>query len=121
MITELTPGVLVTVATVRIPLEPVAPERVVAGTPFEGAVPLDERHGREFGVWEITAGVSRATEEEELFIVLSGRGTLEFEHIPWANGPTPPIDLLPGSVVRLTEGMRTVWTVHETLRKVYFI
>lgn len=31
----------------------------------------------------------------------------------------PSIEVRAGSVVRLTEGMRTLWTVHETLRKVY--
>ena len=31
----------------------------------------------------------------------------------------PPIDIAAGSVVRLTAGMHTTWTVHETLRKVY--
>ena len=121
MITELTPGVLITALALHVPLDPVAPDRVVSGHPFEGSIPLDERHGREFGVWEITPGVSTATEDEEIFIVLSGRATIAFEHVPWASGPTPPIELAPGSVVRLTEGMRTVWTVHETLRKIYFV
>jgi uncharacterized cupin superfamily protein len=37
-----------------------------------------------------------------------------FEH-PHAS----PIILAPGSVVRLTAGMRTIWTVRQTLRKVY--
>ncbi len=31
----------------------------------------------------------------------------------------PPIEIGPGSVVRLVDGMHTTWTVHETLRKVY--
>jgi uncharacterized cupin superfamily protein len=29
------------------------------------------------------------------------------------------MDLAPGSVARLTAGERTVWTVTETIRKVY--
>jgi uncharacterized cupin superfamily protein len=29
------------------------------------------------------------------------------------------VELAPGSVVRLTAGMRTTWTVRETLRKIY--
>jgi uncharacterized cupin superfamily protein len=32
-----------------------------------------------------------------------------------------PIDLGPGSVVRLSAGMATEWLVRETLRKVYLV
>jgi len=45
--------------------------------------------------------------------VLSGRATLTFE----TSGET--LQLTPGIVVRLREGERTTWTVHETIRKVY--
>ena len=47
---------------------------------------------------------------------------LAHEPLPSAQvraGALPPIDIGPGSVVRLAEGMRTVWVVRETLRKVY--
>ena len=33
--------------------------------------------------------------------------------------PAPTVELRPGSVVRLRAGQRTVWTVRQTLRKVY--
>jgi uncharacterized cupin superfamily protein len=68
----------------------------------------------EHGIWEITPGVVTDVEADELFVVLSGRATIAFE-----DGPT--LDVGPGDVCRLREGQRTVWTVHETLRKVYAI
>ncbi len=71
--------------------------------------------GAEVGVWEITPGVVSDIEEEEIFIVLSGRATVAF-----ANGQDP-IEVRAGSVVRLAAGMSTTWTVHETVRKVYVI
>ena len=39
--------------------------------------------------------------------------------VEFADPALPAIELRPGSVVRLEEGMRTIWTVRETLRKVY--
>ena len=56
----------------------------------------------------------RDVEADEVFVVLAGDATVEFE-----DPALPPIELRPGSIVRLDEGMRTVWTVRETLRKVY--
>ena len=49
-----------------------------------------------------------------MFVVVSGRATIEFE-----DGAS--IDVGPGDVCVLEEGARTVWTVHETLRKAYQI
>ncbi|HET8896428.1 MAG TPA: cupin domain-containing protein, partial [Protaetiibacter sp.] len=69
--------------------------------------------GAEVGVWEITPGVASDVEEHEVFVVLSGRATITFD------GRLEPIAVRAGSVVRLEAGMRTTWTVHETLRKVY--
>jgi uncharacterized cupin superfamily protein len=46
--------------------------------------------------------------------VLAGSATVSF-----VEPDLPPVELAPGSVVRLTAGMRTTWIVRETLRKVY--
>ena len=64
------------------------------------------------GLWEIEPGTAHDTEVDEVFVVLSGRGTVAFE-----DGTT--VDLVPGVAVRLHAGDRTTWTVTETLRKVY--
>ena len=61
----------------------------------------------------MTPGTATDVEADEVFVVLSGRATLTFE----ADGET--IELGPGVVVRLREGERTTWTVHETIRKIY--
>ena len=57
-------------------------------------------------------GVDHDTEADEVFVVLAGRGTVEFE-----DGEV--VTLAPGVAVRLRAGERTTWTVTETLRKVY--
>ena len=114
--TRLTSGVAATAAHLSVPYEPVPPGQVAAGTPMTRHVDLDEASGRTIGVWEHTPGVSRDVESDEVFVVLAGDARIEFEQ-----PPLPPIELRPGSIVRLEEGMRTVWTVRETLRKVYIV
>lgn len=47
-----------------------------------------------------------------MFVGLSGRATILVK-----GGPI--FDVGPGDVCVLTEGARTTWTVHETLRKVH--
>jgi uncharacterized protein len=66
------------------------------------------------GVWQITPGVVTDVEADELFVVISGRATIEIR-----GGPT--LDVGPGDVCVLQEGAETVWHVHETLRKVFQI
>ncbi len=93
--------------------ESVSPEQLVSGAPMTGSQALGEYAGREFGVWEMTPGAMSDVEVEELFIVLGGDATVEFLD----DGSS--IELFPGFVGRLRSGDRTVWTVRETLRKVY--
>ena len=109
---ELPPGVLVDAAGATLAHEPLPAGQVVAGSPTTGVLVLDERDGREIGVWEMTPGTATDVEVDEVFVVLAGRARVEFEG-------APSIELAPGAVVRLAAGMRTTWTVHETLRKVY--
>lgn len=92
--------------------EPVAPAAVVAGDPRVGAADLPAPPGLAVGVWEHSAGTSSDVEVDEVFVVLSGAATVEVE-----GGPT--LQLRAGSVGVLPAGARTVWTVHETLRKVW--
>jgi uncharacterized cupin superfamily protein len=101
-------------AALTISHEPLPPDQVVAGQPAAGSVELSSYHGVEVGVWEMTPGTATDTEADEVFVVLSGHGRIQF-----TNRSLAPIDLAPGSVVRLEAGMRTVWTVTETLRKLY--
>jgi len=108
------PGTVTDAATLGIPLEPVPAAQVVDGAPQAGFVELETVEGVEVGVWEHTPGASTDVESDEVFVVLSGSATVAFD-----DPALDDIELHPGAVVRLTAGMRTVWTVRETLRKVY--
>ncbi|MCU1526520.1 MAG: hypothetical protein JWP75_283 [Frondihabitans sp.] len=98
---------------VSIQLEAVDAAEVASGAPRAGFTEVFEGPGgTSVGVWEMTVGASRDVEEDEVFIVLSGSATIEIDG-------EQPVEIGPGSLVRLTAGSRTTWTVHATLRKVY--
>lgn len=84
----------------------------VAGEPATSTTTLGALGEVGVGAWQIEPGTAADTEVDELFVVLSGRGTVEFE-----DGST--IDLAPGVVVRLRSGDTTRWEITEALRKVY--
>ncbi|WP_022891495.1 cupin domain-containing protein [Agromyces subbeticus] len=107
-------GTVTDAASARLAHEPVSAEQIVAGAPTTGYLALDTSSAGEIGVWEMTPGAMRDVEVDEVFVVLAGAATVEFEH-PAAD----PIVLAPGAVVRLEAGMKTIWTVRETLRKVF--
>lgn len=96
--------------------EPLEPGQILAGTPeVTGTVLWRSADGRRLrGIWQITPGVVTDTEADEMFVVLSGRAAIAIE-----DGPV--LEVGPGDVCVLREGERTVWTVHETLRKAYAI
>lgn len=85
----------------------------VAGAPRTGLAELGSFGGSDVGVWEMMPGTMRDVESDELFVVIAGRASVEFV----ATGDVMHIG--PGDVVRLTAGDETVWTVTETLRKVW--
>lgn len=95
-----------------IPLQPLDAEQVVEGSPSAGSVPLTTLGDSEVGVWEMTPGVCTDVESDEVFVVLSGSATVQFD-----DGTT--LELQPGSVAQLRDGEHTTWTVRETLRKIY--
>jgi uncharacterized cupin superfamily protein len=107
------PNTVVHAAAIHLPHEPVPAEQSVRGEPTTGAEAIDDFGGLEVGVWEMTPGVMSDVEADEVFVVLSGAATVEF-----ADG-SDTLHLSPGDVVRLAAGAETVWTVTETLRKVY--
>lgn len=92
---------------------PVPVDQVSDGAPTTATTAFGDFDGLEVGVWEMTDGGMRDIEVNEVFVVLSGSATVEF-----ADG-SPALRLGPGDVVRLAAGAETVWTVTETLRKVY--
>lgn len=92
---------------------PLPAEQLVEGASEVGYVSLVDDPSLSVGVWEITPGVSTDIEVDEYFIVLSGRGTVEFD------GDDSVYELAPGTVGRLAAGAASRWTITETLRKVY--
>ena len=66
----------------------------------------------EVGLWEAGPGTDVDTEVDEVFLVLSGAGTVTF-----ADGSA--IELRPGVLVHLHDGDRTTWEITERLRKLY--
>jgi uncharacterized cupin superfamily protein len=106
---------LVHAGSLFIEHEPVPADQVADGHPHTGTGTLGRFAGLEVGVWEMTPGVMRDIEADEVFVVIAGAATVEF-----ADG-SAPLHLGPGDVVRLAAGTETVWTVTETLRKVYLV
>jgi len=100
--------------TLPLDYEAVPPDQVVEGSPRTGTAELHDFDGHSVGVWELSVGAMSDTEVDEVFVVLFGAATVEFVD----EGRT--VTLGPGSVGRLRDGQRTVWTVTDTLRKVYF-
>ncbi|MGV9311655.1 cupin domain-containing protein [Streptomyces sp. NPDC003691] len=96
--------------------DPPDPAQIVSGAPeISGKLLWESPDGRQLrGIWQITPGVVTDVEEDEMFVVVSGRATVEVE-----GGPTLRIG--PGDLGVLRRGDRTTWTVHETLRKAYAI
>jgi uncharacterized cupin superfamily protein len=93
---------------------PVSADQLVSGSPSTGERSLGTTGDREYGVWEMTPGAMRDEEVDEVSIVIAGRATVDFE-----DGSR--LTLGPGDVFRLEAGARTVWTVTETLRKLYTV
>ncbi|MCV9994706.1 cupin domain-containing protein [Paeniglutamicibacter sp. ZC-3] len=106
----------------RVPLdhEPVPPNQAAttAAATTTATVPLGTLAGTAFGIWELGVGSMQDMEAEEVFVVLAGHGTVVIE--PFEGHPARTADLAPGTVMRLSAGMKTTWTVTEPLRKVYF-
>ena len=90
------------------------PGRVLAGNPVTSSLMLSSDDQVRHGIWQITPGTAVAVAPAGMFVVLSGRATIAVD-----GGPT--FDIGPGDVCIWDGGERTIWTVHETLRKVYQI
>jgi len=103
-------------STVELQPAPLDPSQIVEGSPVvaERVLWSSSDGLRHRGVWEHGPGVSTDVEVDEMFVVVSGRATIEVE-----DGPT--LEVGPGDVGILEAGARTTWRVHETLRKVFHV
>lgn len=113
--TQLPPGTTLDALSLAVSPAPVPDAQVVDGTPETATVELGTVGGAQVGVWELSVGAVRDVEADEVFVVLAGRAEVLVE------GVEAPLVLAPGVVGRLRAGSRTVWTVTETLRKVYVL
>lgn len=93
---------------------PLPADEVRDGAPTAASAALATLGDTEIGVWEMTPGTASDVEADEVFVVISGNATIAFD-----DPALPDLEVAPGSVVRLAEGQRTVWTVTETVRKIY--
>jgi uncharacterized protein len=94
-----------------IPCRP-EPDCVLAGNPVTSSLVLTSDDNVKYGIWQITPGTSVQVATAGMFVVLSGRATIAVD-----GGPT--FDIGPGDVCIWDGGERTIWTVKETLRKVW--
>lgn len=111
----LRPGVPVDLLDLSLEHEDVPAEQSQTAGTTTAFRPLGSAAGLEgTGVWEMSVGVMTDTEADELFLVVAGEGTVEF-----LDPVLPSAELRPGTLMRLTQGMQTRWTVRSTLRKLY--
>ena len=97
-------------------VDPIDPSSVLSGNPVvSNRVLWESVDGhRVCGIWEMTPGVVADTESDEMFVVHRGKATIRIN-----DGKEYSIEA--GSVGIFAHGTKTVWTVHETLRKAYTI
>ena len=93
---------------------PLPEHDVVSGHPSVGSRIVRRFDEVEVGIWEMTPGSARDVEADEVFVVLSGAASVRFDD-------GRETSLRTGDVMSLVKGERTVWTVTETLRKVYVL
>lgn len=85
---------------------------VISGEVTTGEAEVDTIAELAVGVWEHSAGTSKAVEIDEVFVVISGRGTV-------TDSEGDVIELAPGVVGVLPAGAETTWQVTEPIRKVW--
>jgi uncharacterized protein len=108
----LRPGFAIDTLAVAIATDPLPSGLVDSGSPSAGTLELVAGEP-EIGIWEHSPGTSTDVEADEVFVVLSGRATVEFIE------SGDEVLLYPGIVARFAAGTATRWIVTETLRKIY--
>ena len=114
--TTLSSGSPVNISDLALQHRAVAPEQDGGDSPTTGSAGMGNIGGVAVGVWEMSTGTMYDVEVEEIFIVTAGRGTVLIQA---SRGSSECVPLFPGVLMRLSAEMKTIWTVAETLRKVY--
>ncbi len=102
----------VDVFATELPRQRIPADEILGGFPTAGSRGIAQIAGAEVGVHEMSPGMARDIECDEVFVVIGGRGSIEFE-----DGEVLPLSA--GTVVRLNKGDRTIWHISETLRRFY--
>jgi len=82
---------------------------------IDGLYCFPDVSGAQVGIWEVEPAEWSSVGNEEVFVVLSGAGSVTF----LATGEV--VELRPGAIVKLNRGERSGWLITERLRKVYII
>ncbi|WP_139006439.1 cupin domain-containing protein [Arthrobacter crystallopoietes] len=120
MVNTLIAGRPVDVNALELQHLPVPASQIVDGAPTTGVHGLGRFSGLGLGVWEMSVGGMHDVEADEVFLVTAGRATVTIHaEVTGAACTRGAVELGPGSVMLLSAGMCTTWTVHEPLRKLY--
>jgi uncharacterized cupin superfamily protein len=98
--------------SIELTHRPLSPKLAITEGVTSAVAALDTEGDIEVGVWEHSIGESTDIEVEEVFVVVSGKGTVTCEQ-------GGVIDLAPGTIGILPAGSRTTWKITETMRKVW--
>ena len=71
------PCYVVPAPTASLSPDPLDPEQIVSGDPEVSTHEILQTEHVDIGIWEHTAGVSTDVEVDEVFVVLSGRASIE--------------------------------------------
>lgn len=83
-----------------------------ASSPRAGFTQVASIDDMAVGLWDHTVGTSTHTEEDEVFVIVSGSVIV-------TEDGEEPITFGPGDIGILRSGARTTWSVTEALRKVW--
>jgi len=107
----------ISVAAASLKPDVIASKDIISGSPRAGDLVFSKSEdGRETrGIWSCTPGSFHWTfDTDETAIILQGAVAVRLE-----DGTA--LELKPGDLACFSRGAKTVWTVHETLRKVYVL
>lgn len=104
---------IVAAGEVPVPHQPLPAHLAVTPGVSTGSMQLETVAGLMGGIWEHSTGVSTDVEQDEMFVIIAGRGRIVLD-----DGSV--LELRPGTVGVLRAGEVTRWEIDEPLRKVWF-
>ena len=88
-------------------------DKALEGTsPYTGETEFGATEGLRVGVWDHSVGKSVQENDDEVFVVLRGKGKIILDD-------KTSLELEPGTVGRLLKGVNRHWVISEDFRKVW--